>query len=522
MYASLKSLEKFKLPSVFVCCFSITTLIYVVGVSFNDMDHLNSYMYYRLHYWFNWYLFFLILSSLVGIYIVCLTFFVVRNLLKGRNFRCALCSKLIVIFTALICYVYTLFFASLHDYKYTSLDESFRILVPFFHIVFLVCHVGFLILITYIPGLDSHPSLNVISYSLWAMVYIIIFFLPLMYKNDCVSNDKLASKPLLLAHRGLQNRAPENTYMAFQKVIENCNDDVFGFETDVRFSRDGIPFLMHDSDLRRTTNVALIFPHRLQEPAENFTWAELQQLNAGKWFLQDNPFMENHLLSAEEKEEAGQQKVMHFKEFIELAKKGNKSVIFDLNRPPEGHVSRNNFKTVLIKIINDVGLDQSQVLWLDGSPTSSIFDSNPDFTYVYHQLQLGLEPELDALNLHYSDLLDPKNNMYKIEDIKIITYVINAYWLFSMTWCRGSWAVTTSYPCKLAAYNRPLFYLRTFVFYFVWLGLSFLSLFVVVIILCWKRDRVHVLKMLQTNHLKESPMASNSLESAESVETLSV
>lgn len=51
------------------------------------------------------------------------------------------------------------------------------------------------------------------------------------------------------------------------------------------FSYDGVPFLMHDSTLRRTTNVAEVFPNRTHLDASMFTWAELQQLNAGDWFL---------------------------------------------------------------------------------------------------------------------------------------------------------------------------------------------------------------------------------------------
>lgn len=50
-------------------------------------------------------------------------------------------------------------------------------------------------------------------------------------------------------------------------------------------SYDGVPFLMHDSTLRRTTNVADVFPNRTHLDPSMFTWAELQQLNAGDWFL---------------------------------------------------------------------------------------------------------------------------------------------------------------------------------------------------------------------------------------------
>lgn len=51
------------------------------------------------------------------------------------------------------------------------------------------------------------------------------------------------------------------------------------------YSYDGIPFLMHDSTLTRTTNVAEVFPNRTHLHASMFSWTDLQQLNAGDWFL---------------------------------------------------------------------------------------------------------------------------------------------------------------------------------------------------------------------------------------------
>lgn len=50
-------------------------------------------------------------------------------------------------------------------------------------------------------------------------------------------------------------------------------------------SYDGVPFLMHDQTLQRTTNVHEVFPNRTNTLASMFTWAELESLNAGAWFL---------------------------------------------------------------------------------------------------------------------------------------------------------------------------------------------------------------------------------------------
>ena len=57
---------------------------------------------------------------------------------------------------------------------------------------------------------------------------------------------------------------------AFREAIAAGSD---GIEFDVRLSCDGIPVIIHDSTLRRTTSL----PHRIAD----LTWSELEDLNVG-------------------------------------------------------------------------------------------------------------------------------------------------------------------------------------------------------------------------------------------------
>lgn len=43
---------------------------------------------------------------------------------------------------------------------------------------------------------------------------------------------------------------------------------------------------MHDEKLTRTTNVQTVFPERATLNSTAFNWTDLQQLNAGSWFLE--------------------------------------------------------------------------------------------------------------------------------------------------------------------------------------------------------------------------------------------
>jgi len=58
-------------------------------------------------------------------------------------------------------------------------------------------------------------------------------------------------RPLIIAHRGLAHRAPENTLASVRAALELPVD---GVEIDVYLSVDGIPVVMHDPTVDRTTN----------------------------------------------------------------------------------------------------------------------------------------------------------------------------------------------------------------------------------------------------------------------------
>jgi len=75
-----------------------------------------------------------------------------------------------------------------------------------------------------------------------------------------------------IAHRGAGKLAPENTLAAFRT---GATHGYRMFECDVKLSSDGVPFLLHDSTLERTTNG--------QGTAGAHSWQALSQLDAGSW-----------------------------------------------------------------------------------------------------------------------------------------------------------------------------------------------------------------------------------------------
>ncbi len=78
--------------------------------------------------------------------------------------------------------------------------------------------------------------------------------------------------PRWIAHRGAGKLAPENTLAAFRVGAAH---GYRAFECDVKLSADGIPFLLHDATLQRTTSG--------HGPAAALAWADLSRLDAGAW-----------------------------------------------------------------------------------------------------------------------------------------------------------------------------------------------------------------------------------------------
>ena len=78
--------------------------------------------------------------------------------------------------------------------------------------------------------------------------------------------------PRWIAHRGAGKLAPENTLAAFRV---GASHGFRAFECDVKLSADGVPFLLHDATLQRTTD--------RRGPAAALTWDALSRLDAGAW-----------------------------------------------------------------------------------------------------------------------------------------------------------------------------------------------------------------------------------------------
>ena len=85
----------------------------------------------------------------------------------------------------------------------------------------------------------------------------------------------LSSRPVI-AHRGASGSAPENTLPAFDLAVRQGADAI---ELDVRLTADGMPVVLHDATLDRTTDRG--------GPVGALPLAELRKVDAGARFTLD-------------------------------------------------------------------------------------------------------------------------------------------------------------------------------------------------------------------------------------------
>uniref|UniRef100_A0A671LMZ4 Glycerophosphodiester phosphodiesterase domain-containing protein 5-like n=1 Tax=Sinocyclocheilus anshuiensis TaxID=1608454 RepID=A0A671LMZ4_9TELE len=346
---------------------------------------------------------------------------------------------------------------------------------------------------------------QVAIFSLFLAVLFALYLVPLGMYSPCIKEKgTLGPAPTLIGHRGAPMLAPENTQMSFEKAVDAGGE---GLETDVTISYDGVPFLMHDSTLRRTTNVHEVFPNRTDTPAAMFTWDELEMLSAGSWFLQRDPFSTASSLDVDEKVRVQNQTVPTLKEFLNLAAQHERLVIFDLRRPPRGHPYRDTWITRTLEVIhNESSINSNQVLWLPADQRSLVQELDPELQQTsgdHASLEQLQEEHIVRLNLHYNCVSDFRK--YSSVNISTNLYVVSQPWLYSLAWCAGVHSVTTNALHILKKLQRPMFLMTADEYSLMWILTDILSAFLITAVFifhckwylnCALKHVIHILEQI--------------------------
>ena len=169
------------------------------------------------------------------------------------------------------------------------------------------------------------------------------------------------SKPILMAHRGCGFDFPENTIAAYEMAEKIPS--VEGFETDIYVSADGVPFLLHDPFLVRTTDVRERCPQ--MKPRKNASLLNyhngscpIRTINAGKKFVNSK----KDELSDNDREQFLFQKVPTFRKFLQVTRDSRKFLIFDLGELPVDHPYYESYVNITLQEIRGAGIPLNKVM----------------------------------------------------------------------------------------------------------------------------------------------------------------
>lgn len=158
--------------------------------------------------------------------------------------------------------------------------------------------------------------------------------------------------PLLSAHRGGVNLAPENTLAAYRHAFAYEMDFI---EIDVRETADGVFISMHDDTVDRTTNGT--------GKVAELTWAQIQQLNAADFIpWKGSPYDSSP--------------VPRLEQILELARDAGKGIEFDIK-------SVRNFPA-FVDLVASYGVLSRSYFSISADRVSQAHAYNPEIRVIFN------------------------------------------------------------------------------------------------------------------------------------------
>ncbi|XP_038050263.1 glycerophosphodiester phosphodiesterase domain-containing protein 5-like isoform X2 [Patiria miniata] len=460
--------EKLWAVLVVVCFAFIVMWLYYWVMAQNDIADFNWFIYTMLGGWFDWFMLLYILTILTLVYVGILLVLAIAHCITGRQLYLHWVHKIPVVLVLAACVVVVILLSELWRSEWVLVGITLQVTAP---VVQIVAVVILTVLAWPLSGLwwgSLHIAYRCVAVIAYVLLLLFVYLSPLIMQKPCVvRTEDLPTKPPIIAHRGAPQLAPENTNISYQTAAEYS---VYGFETDVKISWDGVPFLMHDSTLARTTNVHEVFPNRTDKLSESFTWEELQRLDAGSWFLQRDPYHKLKYVPEKTKEKYKQQKIPSFQDFLRLAIQYNKSVVFDLSKPREGHHFRHNYTQVVVDIILASGIQQEKVWWLPNENRTWVEEKAPGFIQTAegrYDVNILLNENIGNVNAMYSEVNQDDIRLYAENSINTSIYVINTPGLYSVYWCVGAHTITSSASQDLYDIQSPIWHMTPTAFLIV-------------------------------------------------------
>ncbi|XP_030010721.1 glycerophosphodiester phosphodiesterase domain-containing protein 5 isoform X2 [Sphaeramia orbicularis] len=351
-------------------------------------------------------------------------------------------------------------------------------------------HIGALATVTAISWLVAgyvvrreRSSFQMMVLVVYIIIVLALYLLPLMFTCPCIMDrHSLKPRPDVIGRRGAPMLAPENTMVSFNRALQQ---GAASLEADVTISVDGVPFLMRDRTLRRTTDIMKVFPSRKYEDASFFNWTELRSLNAGQWFLETDPYWTVGSLTSRDRSRIGNQTVCSLVEMLRLAARANSTAVLNIRKPPPDHPRSRSWFMDTLWAVQKAGISQKRVTWTpdtDRGRVRGFQQSSSEKLSVEEMRQRGIT----SLTLHYSQASHKDIQEYLANNVSVTVYPVNEPWLYSILWCSGVPSVSSDAPQVLRKVPYPIWLMSQNAYDFIWITSDLVSLAIIIVIFAFQ------------------------------------
>ena len=338
----------------------------------------------------------------------------------------------------------------------------------------------------------AYGSKGTLSLFLTVLVVVCVFSTPLILVPSNAYEGGLPAKPEVIAHRCGGYLGPENTLEAGSTAI---GYGIAGIECDVQISSDGIPFLLHDDTLERTTNVNEVFPLRASDNADSFTIADLETLDAGSWFVTNDPYntIRDGFVSATQVASYQNATIPTLQEAATFAAGHGLILNVDFKQPAASHPYYSDYLNICLSTIDSADMDSH--VWITSRNASWLEFTIQNYPEMVTALTLDNplpqdiasfeDKEFDMINTN----MELSNGVYhqlEAEGVPVNAWTVDFTFRFSQLWCLGVDSVTSDIPYILEGISAPAWGLPIELYQALWIGYALVL--VVVTVLKWNRS----------------------------------
>ncbi|CAI5644381.1 glycerophosphodiester phosphodiesterase domain-containing protein 5 isoform X1 [Oreochromis niloticus] len=446
----------------------------------NDFNDFNWLVYNRSGEWRDETIPILASTTVGFSYITFLLILALFHISLGQQLNLYWVHKIGVLATLLTTISGVIFVDDLWGDEWDILLVSLQYTAPFLHLGALVTVTAISWLVAGYVVRRERSNIQVMVLFIYIVVLLGLCLAPLTFTCPCIMDrHSLKPRPSIIGRRGAPMLAPENTAVSFNRALQHGASSL---EADVTISVDGVPFLMRDHTLRRTTDVTKVFPARQYEDASFFNWTEIRSLNAGQWFLESDPYWTVASLTVKERSRIGNQTVCSLVEMLRLAARANSSVLLNIHKPPPEHPRYRSWFMDTLRAVQKAGIPLKRVRTVTWTP-----DTDRGRVRGLHQTtseKLSVEAirqrGITSLTLHYSKASHKELQEYLANNVSVTVYPVNEPWLYSILWCSGVPSVSSDAPHVLRKVPYPIWLMSQSAYNFIWMTSDLVSLAIVI------------------------------------------